>query len=116
MRAIYRRLEERRFAPVGDDFEPAVPGAAPEVVRDRTTFKALVEALKSELAEIESYGCVIKDLEIGLVDWFGKNGDRVVLLCWRFGEPEVAYFHDVEAGFAGRRPIAELEPPRPVVH
>jgi hypothetical protein len=116
MRSIYRRLEEKRFAPVGEQFEPAVPGAPPEVVRDRTTFKALVETLKAELADIEACGCQIKDLDVGLVDWLGKNGERDVFLCWRFGEPQVAYFHDLDAGFAGRRPVSELEPPRAAVH
>lgn len=116
MKSIYRRLEEKRFAPVGDEFEPAVPGAPPEVVRDRTTFKALVETLKSELSAIEEHGCMIKDLDVGLVDWFGKDGDRDVLLCWRFGEPEVAWFHDLDSGFAGRRPLSELKPPRATMH
>ena len=116
MKSIYRRLEEKRFAPRGDEFEPAVPGAPPEVVRDRTTFKALIEALKSELSAIQETGCLIKDLDVGLVDWYGKSGDREVLLCWRFGETEVAWFHDLEAGFAGRRPVSELVPPRAEVH
>jgi hypothetical protein len=111
LRTIYRRLEEKRFAPVGEDFEPAVPGAPADVVRDRTAFKALAATLRAELVAITETGCEIKDLEVGLVDWLGRSGKRDVYLCWRLGEPEVGWFHDLEAGFAGRRPISELEPP-----
>jgi hypothetical protein len=116
LRPLYKRLEEKRFAPVGDDFEPAIPGAPADVVRDRTLFKALIETLKGELAAVQAMGCQIKDLEIGLVDWLARSGARDVYLCWRFGETEVGWFHDLEAGFAGRRPIAELEPPLRHLH
>jgi hypothetical protein len=116
LRPLYKRLEDKRFAPVGDDFEPAIPGAPADVVRDRMMFKALIETLKGELAAIHEHGCQIKDLEIGLVDWLGRSGARDVYLCWKFGEPEVAFFHDLDAGFAGRRPIRELEPPLRAVH
>ena len=40
-----------------------------------------------------------------------RSVDGDVLLCWRFGEKEVGYFHDIETGFSGRRPISELKPP-----
>jgi hypothetical protein len=50
-------------------------------------------------------------VETGLVDWFARSADREVFLCWRFGEKEVAFFHDLEAGFAGRRPVSELTEP-----
>ncbi len=113
LKVIYKRLEEKRFAPVGEDFEPAVPGAPGDVVRDRMIFKGMVETLKADIASVQETGCSIKDLDTGLVDWLGKNGDDDVLLCWRFGEREVAFFHDLEAGFAGRRPVSELHPPRP---
>ena len=119
LKTLFRKLEERRFAPVGDDFEPAVPGAPPDVVRDRTMCKGLIEALKAELVAVQQAGCDIKDLDIGLVDWLGRSGDDDVLLCWRFGEREVAFFHGLEAGFAGRRPVSELRPPRkpaPTLH
>ena len=113
LKTLHKKLEDKRFAPVGDDFEPSVPGAPPEVVRDRMIFKGLVETLKSDLATVGELGCSIKDLDIGLVDWLARNGDRDIYLCWRFGEREVAFFHDLDAGFAGRRPVAELRPARP---
>jgi hypothetical protein len=113
LKVLYRKLEEQRFAPVGDEFEPSIPGAPAGVVRDRTIFKGLALALREDLDAVRTLGCEIKDLDTGLVDWFGKNGTDDVCLCWRFGEAEVAFFHDLEAGFAGRRPVCELSPPAP---
>jgi hypothetical protein len=112
VRALYRKLEERDFAPEGDDFEPEVPGAPADVVRDRTLFKGMIEVLRSDVASVLELGCMIKDLDAGLVDWYTESGSEPVLLCWKFGEREVGYFHGLEAGFAGRRPVSELRPPR----
>ena len=56
-------------------------------------------------------GVLVKDLDQGLVDFYALMGDRLVFLCWQLGEPEVAHWHALEEGFAGRRPLknAELE-------
>jgi hypothetical protein len=111
LKTIYTRLDDRKFAPSTDDFTPYVKGAPPDVLHDRATFKGLVELVKSEIASVQDLGCTIKDIDTGLVDWLGKSGADEVLLCWRFGEKEVAFFHDLESGFAGRRPVSELLPP-----
>jgi hypothetical protein len=108
LKPLYRELEARGFAPVGDDFDPVVRRAPADVVRDRHTFRGLLDVLKETVAEIQACGCQIKDLETGLVDWYAEAPGREVLLCWKFGEKEVAFFHELDAGFPGRRPIAEL--------
>ena len=108
LKAVYRRLDARKLAPTDESFPVEIPGAPPEVVRDRATFKALALALREELAAVHETGCVIKDVEIGLVDWFAEQDGREILLCWRCGEKEVGFWHDLEAGYAGRRPVAEL--------
>jgi hypothetical protein len=62
--------------------------------------------LFSECAQIiEGLGVVIKDLDIGLCDFPHWKDGRVVYLCWKLGEDEVSWWHDVESGFAGRRPL-----------
>jgi len=58
--------------------------------------------LDHELADI---GCEMKDFARGLVDFPALRAGRKVLLCWHLGEPQVAHWHDVKAGYAGRRPI-----------
>lgn len=109
LKSLYKKLDDAGYAPEGEDFPIAVKRAPSDVVRDRGSFKAMVEALREQVSAIQKLGCTIKDLETGLIDWWAKEGDRDVLLCWRLGEPTVAHWHEPEAGFAGRRPINELE-------
>ena len=108
VRTVYARLQEIGCAPGGDEFDPAPPGVRAEVVNDLSTLKTLIDAIKSEVRSLNDAGCVVKDIEEGIVDWYASKGEREVLLCWKLGEKEVGYWHDVDSGFAGRRPIAEL--------
>jgi hypothetical protein len=50
-------------------------------------------------------GGVIKDPQTGLVDFYGRVGEKLVWLCWRYGEDSLSHYHDLEAGFAARRPL-----------
>ncbi|MCS7316145.1 MAG: DUF2203 domain-containing protein [Bryobacterales bacterium] len=66
---------------------------------------ALAARLKELIAGIESHGCLVKDLDIGLIDfptWF--NG-REVFMCWRLGEPAIQFWHEKDEGYRGRKPI-----------
>ncbi|MCB9730728.1 MAG: DUF2203 domain-containing protein [Deltaproteobacteria bacterium] len=108
MGGVYARLEAAGFAPVGEDFPLSVEGATRAVVSDRAALLALISAFRDENDALESQGCVLKGFEPGLVDWHARVAGREVLLCWRFGEKSVGWWHEVDAGFAGRRPIADL--------
>lgn len=70
---------------------------------------AEVERASRELVgavdEIQALGVLIKDLDRGLVDFPCVHRGREILLCWELGEDEVAYWHGIEEGFAGRRPL-----------
>lgn len=68
----------------------------------------LLERFRGSLQAVASHGCIIRDLDLGLVDFYTMARDRVVCLCWRRGEPRVAHWHPIDEGFSGRRPIAEL--------
>ncbi|MBI4604379.1 MAG: DUF2203 domain-containing protein [Planctomycetes bacterium] len=57
------------------------------------------------LEELQGLGCVCKDTAVGLVDFPARVGDRIVFLCWKLGEPEIRYWHEVDAGFAGRKSV-----------
>ena len=59
------------------------------------------------LEELKAVGCELKDFELGLVDFYALLDDRLVFLCWRLGEPRVEYWHEVDAGIAGRQPVDE---------
>lgn len=108
VRTAYARLEEIGCAPGGDDFDPAPAGARDDVINDLSTLKTLIDAIKAEVRALDDAGCVVKNIEEGIVDWYASTAGREVLLCWRLGEKEVSYWHDIDAGFAGRRPISEL--------
>ena len=108
LKSLYKKLDDAGYAPEGEAFPIVVKRAPPEVTRDRGIFKAMVEALREQVNAVQALGCTIKDLETGLVDWWAREGDRDVLLCWRLGEPTVAHWHEPDAGFAGRRPLDEL--------
>ncbi len=108
VRTVYALLEEAGFAPGGDDFDIAPDGASAEIINGLTTLKTLIDALKVEVNALNDAGCLIKDIDEGIVDWYASRGDRDVLLCWKLGEKEVGFWHDPDSGFTGRRPISEL--------
>jgi hypothetical protein len=55
--------------------------------------------------EIEELGGVFKDLELGLVDFPTQIGGECVYLCWQYGEKAIGYWHGMDDGFTGRRPL-----------
>jgi hypothetical protein len=65
--------------------------------------------LRAGLGEILGTGGVPKDLELGLVDFLGLVEGREVNLCWRYGEKQVRFWHGLDEGFGGRKPIPESE-------
>lgn len=75
----------------------------------QTQLQDLVNAYNAKLEELQRIGCVVKDLNQGLVDFYAQHKDRLVFLCWKFGEKKIAFWHDLEGGYARRRPISELE-------
>ena len=71
----------------------------------------LAEEISRKIAAVQRHGCVIKDLDRGLVDFYALMGDRLVFLCWQLGEDEVAHWHSLDGGFSARQPLhpSELE-------
>ena len=61
--------------------------------------------LKDTLAEIDSIGVQVKDLDIGLLDFPCEVEGKTILLCWKLGEKSITHWHGVHEGFAGRKPI-----------
>ncbi len=62
---------------------------------------------KDALAEIDSIGVQVKDLDIGLLDFPCEVEGQIILLCWKMGEKVIAHWHGTDEGFAGRKPIDE---------
>jgi hypothetical protein len=68
-----------------------------------------VDKLHTYLDELTEIGCELKDFSVGLVDFIGRHQGRDIYLCWKLGEERVAYFHEINTGFAGRMPVSMLE-------
>jgi hypothetical protein len=68
-----------------------------------------LDRLQILVDELSGVGCELKDYEIGLVDFVGRHQGRDIYLCWKLGEPRIAYWHELKTGYAGRQPISILE-------
>ena len=89
----------QRIAGNGGDFDPQEPRTLEE------EFRREDEAVVRCIEELQRLGVLVKDLDRGLVDFPALRGDEEVLLCWQVGEDEIAYWHGVDEGFAGRKPL-----------
>jgi hypothetical protein len=103
-RAIVAAEEERAqialtAAGNGAGLNPRQVAALDEVLhRER-------EGLARCVARIQAAGAQVKDLDTGLLDFPARRQDQDILLCWRVGEPAIAWWHTPESGFAGRQPL-----------
>jgi hypothetical protein len=78
----------------------------PSDLRDAAeTIEREAAALADCAERVEAAGAQVKSLEEGLLDFPALRGDEEVLLCWKLGEDEIRYWHGVDEGFAGRRPL-----------
>lgn len=71
----------------------------------KTERDALLAALRDSLLRIEQTGCIVKDLDTGLIDFLSVVNHEKVFLCWKLGEERIGYWHGIEEGFAGRKPL-----------
>ncbi len=115
VRPLVERLVERRRAHLaalarqeelegkirgnGGGIPPAeLASAAAEVDADARRLARLVD-------EIGEHGAQVKDIDEGLIDFPALHEGETVLLCWKLGEADIGYWHRVEDGYAGRRPL-----------
>ncbi len=76
-----------------------------DVLKLKRDLKTRIERYEAGWQRVKSLGGVIKDPQIGLVDFYGRVGEKLVWLCWRYGEDTLGYYHDLESGYPGRRPL-----------
>ena len=89
----------RRIAGNGGDFDPQEPRALEE------EFEREGREVARCVEQLEGLGVLVKDLDRGLVDFPALRDGEEVLLCWEVGEDEVAFWHGLDEGFAGRKPL-----------
>ena len=97
--AARRARLSQRISGNGGDFDPQEPSELEEQLEREA------EAVARAVDELQGLGVLVKDLDRGLVDFPALRGGEEVLLCWQVGEDEVAWWHGLEEGFAGRKPL-----------
>jgi hypothetical protein len=85
---------------------PDRPSAEADVLQRRA--QSLAGEIQSFHAELSNLGVEFKGFELGLVDFPGEIDGHPILWCWKFGEPAVQYWHEVDSGFSGRQPVEVL--------
>ena len=65
-------------------------------------------AFATTLDEVERTGAIIKDFNAGLIDFPHEHEGRIIYLCWKLGEDDLGWWHEVDDGFAGRQPIEDI--------
>jgi hypothetical protein len=78
-----------------------------QVAKLRAEMDNHLQRVRESVAEIDSIGVQVKDLEAGLLDFPCRLDDEIVLLCWRMGEPAIEHWHTTESGFKDRQPVDE---------
>ena len=81
------------------------PGDKKEVRDVKRLLVALIERYRAGWREVEDLGVVVKDPRVGLMDFNGEVNGRAIYFCWRYGEGEIAHYHGLNEGFAGRKAI-----------
>ena len=76
-----------------------------KLAEKRMEHQSLAEVMKSNLERILSTGCVIKDLDVGLLDFPAIIDNEEVYLCWKLGEDRIRFYHRQNEGFSGRKPL-----------
>ena len=80
-----------------------------EVTGEVEKYNDLVDRFYALIDEIQETGCFLKDIDTGLIDFYSLHQGRVVYLCWRMGEAEVGFWHEVGRGYTYRQPIVRDE-------
>ena len=81
------------------------PDDASEVERIKRDLREQIKTYEDGWQAVQALGAVVKDPQIGLLDFYGRIEGRLVWLCWRYGESSLSFYHELEAGYGGRRPL-----------
>ena len=73
------------------------------IAKAQTELAQIIQEVRTLGARLETLGCELKDPETGLIDFLSLREERPVYLCWRLGEERINYWHELQAGFAGRQ-------------
>ena len=84
------------------------PNTSKDTAGAERELETRLERLQSLVDELTEVGVELKDYSMGLVDFVGRHQGRDVYLCWKLGERQIGYWHELHTGFAGRQPVSTL--------
>lgn len=100
-----RETTPERGGGAGDPVDPAIDD---ERRRIRLRMQGVIDQMQAGVARIDELGVTLREIETGLIDFPALVTGRQVWLCWRLGEGNVEWWHELSDGFGGRQPLTEL--------
>jgi hypothetical protein len=76
-----------------------------EIVARYPELRSFTASMSDAASQIEDLGCILKDIDLGLIDFPYASGEEIVFLCWQSGEPAVIAWHSIDSGFSERQPL-----------
>jgi hypothetical protein len=78
---------------------------SPDALSAQSAAERQVQEIQDRIEQLARMGVEVKGIDEGLVDFPSMRDDRIVYLCWRVGEPDILYWHELDTGFRGRQPL-----------
>jgi len=85
-----------------------IPASDDELRLIRLRMQGVIDQMQAGVARIDALGIALRDIESGLIDFPALVSGRQVCLCWRLGEGDVEWWHEMTSGFSGRQPLIDL--------
>jgi hypothetical protein len=105
---LYEKGAARKTDADGDMVDITVyPGDSRHVRQLKRDLGERVRAYRDGWRQVQDLGAVVKDPSVGLLDFYGRVDDRLVWLCWKYGETSIDYYHELDTGFAGRKTLTD---------
>ncbi len=107
-------LERQEAVEAGSGRAADTAGESGEAVSDaelrliRLRMQGVIDQMQAGVARIDALGIALRDIESGLIDFPALVSGRQVCLCWRLGEDDVEWWHEMTSGFSGRQPLVDL--------
>ncbi len=73
--------------------------------REAERLRELAAEITAAIERVNGFGCLVKDVELGVVDFYAMQEDEPVFLCWQFGEPSVSHWHALDEEYSARKPL-----------
>ena len=96
------------FDEVKLNFEDEFKGVVHHIVKNKNFHKLNFDLYRG-IEQMLDMGVILKALNLGLIDFYSKHENREIFLCWKLGESRIEHWHEINTGFSGRRPIAEIK-------